>query len=124
VRGLAGVYYLFGQGSGADSLIQALGGVDVAAEIGWEGMRPVTDEGLIAAAPDIIIMMSGGLDSVGGVDGLLERLPAVALTPAGRHRRIVDMDDRDILSFGPITAGVLDALARAVYAPEASQEAQ
>ncbi|MDR0431900.1 MAG: ABC transporter substrate-binding protein [Bifidobacteriaceae bacterium] len=124
VRGQAGVYYLFGQGSGADSLIQALGGIDVASEIGWEGMRPVTDEGLIAADPDLIIMMSGGLESVGGVDGLLERLPAVALTNAGRGRRIVDMDDREILSFGPITAGVLDALARAIYAPATSQEVQ
>jgi iron complex transport system substrate-binding protein len=118
VRGQAGVYYMFGGGSGADSLITALGGVDVASEIGWEGMRPVTDEGLIAAEPDLLLMMTEGLNSVGGVDGLLERLPAVAQTPAGRHRRIVDMDDREVLSFGPITAGVLDALARAIYAPE------
>jgi iron complex transport system substrate-binding protein len=61
---------------------------------------------------------------VGGVDGLVERLPAVAQTPAGRHRRIVDMDDREVLSFGPITAGVLDALARAIYAPDPSGAAR
>lgn len=117
VRGQAGVYYMFGRGSGADSLITALGGVDVASEIGWDGMRPLNDEGLVAAQPDLILMMTKGLESVDGVDGLLEQLPAIAQTPAGQHRRIVDMSDTEILSYGPSTAGVLDALARAVYAP-------
>jgi iron complex transport system substrate-binding protein len=51
------------------------------------------------------------------VDGLLEKQPAVALTNAGKHRRIVDMADGDILSFGPRSAAIVDALARAVYAP-------
>jgi len=119
-RGQAGVYYLFGEGSGADSLVEALGAVDVAGEIGWQGMRPLNDEGLVAAAPDVILMMSDGLASVGGVDGLLERLPAVASTPAGQHRRVVDMADSQVLSFGPATADVLDALAVALYAPEQS----
>ncbi len=49
---------------------------------------------------------------------LTEHLPAVAQTDAGRHRRIVDMSDTTVLSFGPAAADVLDALAVAVYAPE------
>lgn len=120
LRGQAGVYYLFGEGSGADSLIEALGAVDVAGEIGWQGMRPVTDEGLVAAQPDLVLVMTQGLESVGGVDGLLEQLPAVAQTPAGEHRRVVDMADTQVLSFGPTSAQTLDALARAFYAPDAS----
>jgi iron complex transport system substrate-binding protein len=119
VRGQSGVYYMFGEGSGADSLIDAVGGYDVAEEIGWEGMRPVTDEGIIAAQPDLVLMMTKGLESAGGVDGLLERLPALASTPAGEHRRFVDMADSEVLGFGPLTASVLDALAVAIYAPEA-----
>ncbi|GMA24272.1 ABC transporter substrate-binding protein [Luteimicrobium album] len=117
VRGQAGIYYMFGKGSGADSLIDSIGGVDVASQIGWKGMKPINDEGLVKAAPDVILMMTKGLESVGGVDGLLEKLPAVAQTPAGKHHRIVDMDDTEILSFGPETANVLDAVTRAVYAP-------
>ncbi len=113
----SGVYYLFGSESGADVLIGALGGVDVAAEIGLEGLRPMTDEAMVAADPDLILVMTDGLASVGGVDGLLESKPAIALTKAGQHRRFVDMADGDILSFGPRTAAVLDALARAIYAP-------
>ena len=118
VRGQAGVYYMFGTGSGTDSLITALGGRDVATEIEWEGMRPLNDEGLIKAAPDLILMMTGGLESVDGVDGLLESFPALANTPAGQQRRIVDMADSSVLSFGPATADVLDALAVAIYAPD------
>ncbi|WP_446430102.1 heme/hemin ABC transporter substrate-binding protein [Leucobacter sp. 1207-22] len=120
VRGNAGIYYIFGEGSGADSLIESLGGVDVASEIGWKGMRPMTAEALVDADPDLILMMTKGLESVGGVDGLLERIPAVAETSAGVNRRIVDMSDFEILSFGPRSAAVVESLARAIYAPESS----
>ncbi|MFJ6549117.1 hemin ABC transporter substrate-binding protein [Microbacterium sp. NPDC091676] len=118
VRGSANVYYIFGEDSGADSLIDAVGGVDVAEEIGWEGMKPMTAEALVAAQPDVLVMMTDGLESVGGVDGLLERIPAIAETPAGAHRRVIDMADAEILSFGPRSADVISALARALYAPE------
>jgi iron complex transport system substrate-binding protein len=118
VRGSANVYYIFGEDSGADSLIDAVGGVDVAEEIGWEGMKPMTAEALVAAQPDVLVMMTDGLESVGGVDGLIERIPAIAETPAGAHRRVIDMADAEILSFGPRSADVISALARALYAPE------
>ena len=118
LRGNAGVYYLFGEESGADELIESLGGIDVAAELGWEGMRPMTDEALLAADPDLILTMTGGIESTGGIDGLLQEKPAVALTAAGQNERIVDMDDGTILSFGPRSADVIEALARAVYAPD------
>ncbi|MFZ4895609.1 heme/hemin ABC transporter substrate-binding protein [Plantibacter sp. Mn2098] len=118
VRGNAGIYYIFGEGSGADVLIQSLDAVDVAGEIGWKGMRPMTAEAIIDAKPDVLIMMTKGLESIGGVDGLLERIPAIAQTPAGQHRRIIDMNDTEVMSFGPRTSAVLDALARALYAPD------
>lgn len=117
LRGASGIYYLFGEESGADELIEGLGGIDVAGEIGWAGLRPMTDEALVAANPDLILVMTGGLESVGGVDGLLAEKPAVGLTRAGETRRFVDMDDGEVLSFGPRTPAVLDALARAIYAP-------
>ncbi|MCZ4497625.1 MAG: hemin receptor [Marmoricola sp.] len=118
-RGASGTYYMFGEGSGADSLIDALGLYDVAAEIGWKGSKPITDEGIVAAQPDVVLMMTKGLESVGGVDKLLDRFPALAATPAGQHRRVVDMADAEILGYGPITPQVLNALAVAVYAPDA-----
>ena len=118
LRGANGIYYLFGDESGAGDLIDALGGVDVAGEIGWEGLRPVTDEALIAANPDLVLVMSTGLDSVGGVDQLVELKPAIGLTAAGQNRRFVDMADNIVLGFGPRTPQVIEALARAIYAPQ------
>jgi iron complex transport system substrate-binding protein len=118
LRGSAGVYYILGEESGASDLITALGGLDVAAEQGWADSIPMTDESLVAANPDLVLVMTDGIKSVGGIDKLLADRPALALTTAGRNRRFVDMADSDILSFGPRSAGVLDALARAVYAPE------
>ncbi len=117
LRGNSGIYYLFGEGSGADVLVHSLGGVDVAAQIGLTGMKPMTDEAMVAANPDLILVMTDGLASVGGVSGLLSAQPAIALTKAGQHHRFVNMQDGEILGFGPRTAAVLDALARAVYAP-------
>jgi iron complex transport system substrate-binding protein len=117
LRGGAGVYYLFGEESGADQLIAGLSAVDVAGEIGWDGMKPMTDEALVAADPDLVLVMTDGLASAGGVDGLLASHPALALTTAGQHRRFVDMADGVVLGFGPRSAAVLDALARAIYAP-------
>lgn len=118
VRGNANIYYIFGQDSGADSLIDAVGGVDVATEIGWQGMKPMTAEALVTARPDVIVMMTDGLESVGGIDGLLERIPALAETPAGANRRVIDMADGEILSFGPRSAEVVRAIARALYTAE------
>jgi iron complex transport system substrate-binding protein len=117
LRGASGIYYLFGSGSGADELIDGLQGIDAAKEIHWSGMKPMTDEGIVAMNPDVLLVMTDGLASAGGLDGLLRSKPAIALTTAGQNRRIVDMADGDILSFGPRSAQILDALARAIYAP-------
>lgn len=122
-RGQSGTYYIFGTGSGADDLISSIGGIDVAAEIGWDGMKPMTDEAFLEASPDLLLMMTKGLASMGGIDGMLESLPAIALTPAGQKRRVVDMADTEIMSFGPATAAALEALAVAVYAPETANTA-
>lgn len=118
LRGGNGIYYLFGEESGSGDLIEALGGIDVATETGWTGLRPMTDEALIQANPEVILVMSGGLESVGGAAALVEAKPAIGLTPAGQSLRFVEMADSQVLSFGPRTPEVIDALARAIYAPE------
>lgn len=116
MRGPA-IKMLAGPGSGADALIEALGARDAGVESGLtEQFVPVTSEALIAAAPDVILMMTKGLNSIGGIEGL-EQIPGIAQTPAGRERRVVDMDDGTILSFGPNTGKVLGALSKAVYDP-------
>lgn len=116
MRGTAGVYYWFGEGSGADDLIDSLGGVDVATEVGLDGSRPINAEGLVKSEPDMYLMMTHGLESVGGVDGLAE-VPGVGDTTAGLYGCVVDMDDFEVLSFGPQFPHTLRALADAIYGP-------
>ncbi|MFD7454924.1 hemin ABC transporter substrate-binding protein [Kitasatospora sp. NPDC059827] len=107
LRGSASVYLLGGPASGAGSLIEAVGGEDAGTAAGLTGdFTPLTSEALVKAAPDAILVMSKGLASVGGVDGLL-KLPGVAQTPAGLDRRIVSIEDGQLLSYGPRTPQVL-----------------
>lgn len=115
VRGSAGVYLMAGPGSGADSMITSVGGVDVGTDIGLDKpFVPITSEALLTAQPEVIIVLTKGLESVGGVDGLL-KIPGLAQTPAGQHRRIVDVDDTDLLSFGPRVGQTITALATVLY---------
>jgi heme transport system substrate-binding protein len=116
IRGSAGIYLITGTGAGPDAMIEAIGAVDAGAELGISGFKPITSESLIGAEPDVILILSDSLTSVGGIDGLL-KLPGIAQTPAGEHRRIVDMDDGVLLNFGTRTGAAIAALAKAVYQP-------
>jgi len=110
---------LAGPGSGADSLITAIGGQDAGTAAGLtEQFTAITSEAMIGAAPDVILVMTDGLESIGGIDGLL-KVPGIAQTPAGGARRVVDMSDAVLLSFGPNTGRVVQALADAVYGAQA-----
>lgn len=110
LRGTVGVYLIGGDGSGADALVEALGATDAGSEAGLGPFTPITSEALIDAAPDVILVMTRGLDSVGGIDGLL-KLPGVAQTPAGRDGRVIAVEDGLLLNFGPRTGRVLQLLA-------------
>jgi len=109
LRGPSSIYLLGGEGSGADALIEAAGGVDVGAEAGYEPFTPLTAEALIAAAPEVLLVMTEGLASVGGVDGL-RALPGVAQTPAGKSGRVIAVDDTVLLSFGARTGALIESL--------------
>ncbi|MFH8256379.1 hemin ABC transporter substrate-binding protein [Streptomyces roseolus] len=115
VRGSAAVYLLGGAGSGASSLLEAAGAVDAGKESGLtEDFTPITSEALAQAAPDALLVMTKGLRSVGGVDGLV-KIPGVAETPAGADRRVVSVDDGVLLNYGPRTDRVLASLVDQLY---------
>ncbi|MFD4692621.1 hemin ABC transporter substrate-binding protein [Streptomyces sp. NPDC058463] len=115
LRGSASVYLLGGRESGASSLLEAAGAVDAGKASGLtKDFTAITSEALAKAAPDAILVMSKGLDSVGGVDGLV-KIPGVAETPAGMDRRIVSIDDGVLLNYGPRTDRVLAGLVDQLY---------
>ncbi|WP_219817052.1 hemin ABC transporter substrate-binding protein [Arthrobacter sp. GMC3] len=118
VRGTAGVYLMAGPGSGADDMIAAAGAVDVGTDIGLKmPFTQLTSEALIKSAPDVLLLMTGGLKSVGGVDGLV-KIQGINQTPAGTSRRVVDIADDSLLGFGPRTGQSIRALAAALYGSE------
>ncbi|WP_190081229.1 heme/hemin ABC transporter substrate-binding protein [Streptomyces longisporoflavus] len=115
LRGSASVYLLGGRESGAGSLLEAAGAVDAGKASGLEkDFTAITSEALAKAAPDAILVMSKGLESVDGVDGLL-KVPGVAETPAGLDRRVVSIDDGVLLNYGPRTDQVLKSLVDQLY---------
>ena len=110
VRGTAAIYLLGGKGSGADSLLAAIGAVDVGAEAGMKSFTALTPEALIPLKPDVLLVMTKGLASVGGIDGLLA-LPGVKQTPAAKARRVIAVDDGLLLAFGADTYALARVLA-------------
>ncbi len=108
------VQMIGGKESGADAMIAAAGGVDVGVDAGIEGFRPFSAEALVAARPEVLLLLTAGLQSVGGIDGLL-RLPGVAQTPAGQNRRVVHYDDLLLLGLGPRTGKALRLLIRGLH---------
>ena len=87
-------------GDHAQTIIEAAGGIDAAAEAGIEGWQALTPEALVAIDPEVYLVLDLGLDVIGGIEGLME-IPGVAETRAGRARRVISMPDLYLLGFGP-----------------------
>ncbi|HEX5588234.1 MAG TPA: ABC transporter substrate-binding protein [Acidimicrobiia bacterium] len=121
MRGQAGVYLIGGKGSGADSMIQAAGGIDAGTAMGLdEPFTPITSEALAKAAPEVILMTTTGLESVGGIDGLV-KIPGIAQTPAGKNRRVITEEDGLLFSFGSRTPVALAHLIEDLHQDEPSK---
>lgn len=93
-----GTLSVSGSGTAADAMIALAGGVN--AVDGYAGYKPLTPEALASAAPDAILLTTGGLESIGGREVLLAQ-PGISLTPAGKAGRVVTLDDELLLGFGP-----------------------
>jgi iron complex transport system substrate-binding protein len=113
LRGGSSIYLIGGKGSGADSLITAIGAQDVGAATLANPFNAMTSELIASLNPDVILVMSQGLQSVGGLKGLVE-LPGIAQTDAGKNKRVIAVDDSLLLSFGPRTPDLLSKLSAAM----------
>ncbi len=100
---------LLGEGSGIEPILTAIGVVDVARELEIVGHRQISAEALLLAAPDVFVVTTTGLESVGGIDGLLA-IPGIAETPAGERRAVLIYEDQFLLGGGPRTGQLVAAL--------------
>lgn len=92
------VLMVAGPDTPASQMIQLAGGEN--ANSGIQGFRTFSAEAVVETAPEVILMLTKGIESLGGVDGAL-KLPGVIATPAGKDKRIVHMDDQYLIGFGP-----------------------
>lgn len=99
-----------GSGTAADGIIRLAGAENALS--GIAGYKPVTDEAVIAAAPDVILMMANA--GPGVADDAVFSHPAIHATPAGAARRLVRMDGLLLVGFGPRTAEAVSTLAAAL----------
>ncbi|SHJ97980.1 heme/hemin ABC transporter substrate-binding protein [Halomonas caseinilytica] len=76
---------------------------------GMEGYKPVGAEALARQAPQLVLISRRGLDALGGEDALWA-MPGLDMTPAGRDKRLLVVDDQGLLGFGPRTPSLLLAL--------------
>lgn len=116
VRG-ENVQLVLGEGSSVSWLIEAVGAIDIADELGIVDYAPISAEAILLAAPDVLLIPSRGLESVGGIEGLLE-IPGIAQTPAGQNGRVLAYDDQYLLGNGPRTGQLLNELITGLYLEE------
>lgn len=90
--------FVVGKDSAPGAMFEIVGAENAAGDI--KGSKPMTAEAVIAAQPDVYVLFTTGLESIGGVEGLL-KLPGLAHTPAGRNRRVVAMSGQYLSGFGP-----------------------
>ncbi len=96
-----------GSDTGADAIIELAGGINVIQS--FEGYKPVTEEAIAAAQPDVILIM----DRRGGharTNAELWTLPALAQTPAAGTDAVVRIDGLLLLGFGPRTPQAITTL--------------
>jgi len=89
--------FVLGRAGAPVALAEVCGAVSV---FGDGTPSPLNAEAFSAAKPDVILVYSGELKRLGGLDKLLA-LPGVGLTPAGQNKHIVAMDYELLSGWGP-----------------------
>ena len=100
-----------GRNTSADGILKLAGLENVASVL--EGWKPISDEALFEAAPDVIVAMAHGPQDT-TVDSIMA-VPAFAATPAAKSKSILIFDGGYLLSFGPRTPMAARDLILAAY---------
>ena len=102
-----------GKNTAASAMIELAGGQNAVQS--FEGFRALSAEGLMQAQPEVLLLFDSGLQSLGGVEGLLQ-IPGLAQTPAGQQGHIIGMDGLYLLGFTPRAARAAAGLSERLQA--------
>lgn len=94
----AGNLMVAGTGTPMEALIKIAGGENAVTE--FADFKPLTPESLIQGNPDVILMFDSGIQSLGGIDGIL-KVPGIEQTNAGKNKKVISMDGGLMSNFGP-----------------------
>lgn len=101
-----------GSHTAADGIIGLAGAIN-ATEGAFEGYKPLSDEAIVEAKPDVVMVMRRP-----GHDPSNEELlthPAISLTPAAAGKAVLHIDGQHLLGFGPRTASAIRDLNGELY---------
>lgn len=100
-----------GADTSADAIIRLAGGINAAASV--SGYKPLSDEAVIAATPEVVLVMNGGAMHMTAEQAFA--LPALQASPAGKAKAFIAMDGLYLLGLGPRTAKAALDLAAQLY---------
>ena len=108
-----GLARLSGAGSdtAADAFIRYAGGINPLSV--YSGYKPVSEEWLVKAEPDVVLMLSDGNGGPTREDVFSRK--ALQQTPAAKSQSLVVLEGPYMLGFGPRTAEAIRKLAAALY---------
>lgn len=89
-------FMVAGNKTGAQQMIELAGGTN--AFYDFEGYKTVTNEAILAANPEVIVVMQSRLNEI---KTGLTKTPAINLTKAVKNDQIVGMEGNFLLGFGP-----------------------
>lgn len=102
------VLFIYGRGAGSlmvagektslDEVIRLAGAQNAVS--GFEDFKPLSNEVLIAANPDFVLLFESAKESLNGINGILD-LPGMRETTAGQKQQILFMDGQLLSGFGP-----------------------
>ena len=96
------IYFVMsGRKGPADKMIELAGGKPVKYDA--KGARQISAESVALSNPDIILATDYGYDQMGSMDKFISDIPGVALTNAGKNKRIIRFEEHNIIYFGPRT---------------------
>ncbi|TDO23245.1 heme/hemin ABC transporter substrate-binding protein [Pedobacter duraquae] len=106
-----GTMMVGGTGTQVEQAIILAGGQNAVTD--FADYKPLTAEALVQANPDVILLFSSGLQSLGGPAGLMS-VQGIKQTNAGRNNKIIEMDGELLSSFGPRLGKAIQELAQKI----------
>jgi iron complex transport system substrate-binding protein len=101
-----------GTKTAADGMIRLAGAVNAVTE--YEGYKPISDEAVIAARPDVVMTIARGGAGTVSSEAVFAH-PAFLATPAAATKSFISMEGLYLLGFGPRSARAARDVAVMLY---------